>query len=249
VQVTPEALQHICEYVSYHSVQGRSDKVRPRGARARTHAARAGPQSMRTGSAPPRSAAAPTPHASTPGLQERRAYDQKFMLLGTRELCSLTSAADALEMRVIIDLTSRALARQIEGERGLGRGQYPGLPAEQRRQQQRQRQPQRRHALTVPSPAGLRPRLAARAAPNDGGGGGPPPAGKSPEQIRTIFNLPDDLTEEEKLEPLRNAGNDPRVGAGVHAVWAAAATRACRAGPAARVTDQNAHPMHLMRRA
>lgn len=35
--------------------------------------------------------------------------------------------------------------------------------------------------------------------------------GKSPEQIRAIFNLPDDLTEEEKLEPIKNVGEDARI--------------------------------------
>ena len=35
--------------------------------------------------------------------------------------------------------------------------------------------------------------------------------GKSPEQIRQTFNLPDDLTEEEKLEPIRACLDDPRI--------------------------------------
>nr|GMC94472.1 SKP1-like protein 21 isoform X1 [Ipomoea batatas] len=35
--------------------------------------------------------------------------------------------------------------------------------------------------------------------------------GKSPEEIRETFHLPDDLTEEEKLEPLRNMTDDPRI--------------------------------------
>lgn len=35
--------------------------------------------------------------------------------------------------------------------------------------------------------------------------------GKSPEEIRTAFSLPDDLTEEEKLEPVRNAADDTRL--------------------------------------
>ena len=35
--------------------------------------------------------------------------------------------------------------------------------------------------------------------------------GKSPEEIRSTFNLPDDLTEEEKLEPLKNVDDDPRL--------------------------------------
>ncbi len=35
--------------------------------------------------------------------------------------------------------------------------------------------------------------------------------GKSPEEIRTTFNLPDDLTEEEKLEPLKSGLADARI--------------------------------------
>ncbi|XP_044493223.1 SKP1-like protein 21 isoform X2 [Mangifera indica] len=35
--------------------------------------------------------------------------------------------------------------------------------------------------------------------------------GRSPEEIREIFHLPDDLTEEEKLEPLKNSTDDPRI--------------------------------------
>lgn len=35
--------------------------------------------------------------------------------------------------------------------------------------------------------------------------------GKSPEEIREAFNLPDDLTEEEKLEPIKNICEDPRI--------------------------------------
>jgi hypothetical protein len=35
--------------------------------------------------------------------------------------------------------------------------------------------------------------------------------GKSPEQIRQTFNLPDDLTEEEKLEPIKACLDDPRI--------------------------------------
>ena len=30
-------------------------------------------------------------------------------------------------------------------------------------------------------------------------------------QIRAQFQLPDDLTEEEKLEPVRNFGDDPKI--------------------------------------
>ncbi|CAL5221830.1 g4088 [Coccomyxa viridis] len=81
--------------------------------------------------------------------KERKIFDEKFIRLDTRRLCELTSAADALAMKPLVDLTSRALARLIEG--------------------------------------------------------------KTPEQIRAQFQLPDDLTEEEKLEPVRNFGDDPKI--------------------------------------
>jgi hypothetical protein len=35
--------------------------------------------------------------------------------------------------------------------------------------------------------------------------------GRSPEEIRAAFNLPDDLSEEQKLEPVRNSSSDPRL--------------------------------------
>ena len=35
--------------------------------------------------------------------------------------------------------------------------------------------------------------------------------GKSPEQIRETFNLPDDLSPEEKLEPILQGSQDPRI--------------------------------------
>ncbi|XP_057481055.1 SKP1-like protein 21 isoform X2 [Actinidia eriantha] len=81
--------------------------------------------------------------------KERKTFDEKFVRLDTKKLCELTSAADSLQLRPLVDLTSRALARMIEG--------------------------------------------------------------KTPEEIRETFNLPDDLTEEEKLEPLRNTTDDPRI--------------------------------------
>lgn len=82
-------------------------------------------------------------------MQERRLFDEKFVKMETKKLCELTSAADSLEMRPLVDMASRALARLIEG--------------------------------------------------------------KSPEEIREAFNLPDDLTEEEKLEPVKNLIDDPRI--------------------------------------
>lgn len=65
--------------------------------------------------------------------QERKSFDEKFVRMDTKRLCELTSAADSLQLKPLVDLTSRALARVIEG--------------------------------------------------------------KSPEEIREIFHLPDDLTE------------------------------------------------------
>ncbi|XP_073040891.1 SKP1-like protein 21 isoform X1 [Primulina eburnea] len=81
--------------------------------------------------------------------KERKSFDEKFVRMDTKRLCELTSAADSLQLKPLVDLTSRALARVIEG--------------------------------------------------------------KSPEQIREIFHLPDDLTEEEKLEPIKNTMDDPRI--------------------------------------
>ncbi|OIV89114.1 hypothetical protein TanjilG_26968 [Lupinus angustifolius] len=81
--------------------------------------------------------------------KERKSYDEKLIRMDTNRLCELTSAADSLKLRPLVDLTSRALARIIEG--------------------------------------------------------------KTPEEIRDIFHIPDDLTEEEKLEPLKNITDDPRI--------------------------------------
>ncbi|ERM94997.1 SKP1-like protein 21 [Amborella trichopoda] len=81
--------------------------------------------------------------------KERKSFDERFIRIDTKRLCELTSAADSLQLKPLVDLTSRALARMIEG--------------------------------------------------------------KTPEEIRETFHLPDDLTEEEKLEPLRNTSDDPRI--------------------------------------
>ncbi|KAL3837688.1 hypothetical protein ACJIZ3_022279 [Penstemon smallii] len=81
--------------------------------------------------------------------KERKIYNEKFIRVETSKLCELASAADSLKLRPLVDLTSRALARMIEG--------------------------------------------------------------KTPEEIREIFHLPDDLSEEEKLEPLRNITDDPHI--------------------------------------
>jgi hypothetical protein len=66
-------------------------------------------------------------------MQERKSFDEKFVRIETERLCELTSAADSLQLKPLVDLTGRALARIIEG--------------------------------------------------------------KTPEEIRDIFHLPDDLTE------------------------------------------------------
>ncbi|KAL0428857.1 UNVERIFIED_CONTAM: SKP1-like protein 21 [Sesamum radiatum] len=81
--------------------------------------------------------------------KERKSFDEKFVRMDTKKLCELTSAADSLQLKPLVDLTSRALARVIEG--------------------------------------------------------------RTPEEIREIFHLPDDLTEEEKLEPIKNTMDDPRI--------------------------------------
>ncbi|CAK9164027.1 unnamed protein product [Ilex paraguariensis] len=81
--------------------------------------------------------------------KEHKSFDEKFVRMDTKTLCELTSAADSLQLKPLVDLTSCALARMIEG--------------------------------------------------------------KTPEEIRETFHLPDDLTEEEKLEPLRNISDDPRI--------------------------------------
>ncbi|KAG6666883.1 hypothetical protein CIPAW_01G062400 [Carya illinoinensis] len=70
--------------------------------------------------------------------KERKSFDEKFIRMDTKRLCELTSAADSLQLKPLVDLTSRALARIIEG--------------------------------------------------------------KTPEEIREIFHLPDDLTENVETE-------------------------------------------------
>lgn len=81
-------------------------------------------------------------------IKERKSFDEKFIQMDTKRLCELTSATASLQLKPLVDLTSCALARMIEG--------------------------------------------------------------KSPEEIHETFHLPD-LTEEEKLEPLKNRSDDPRI--------------------------------------
>lgn len=55
-------------------------------------------------------------HLTYHHFQERKIFDEKFIRLDTKKLCELTSAADSLQLRPLVDLTSRALARMIEGK-------------------------------------------------------------------------------------------------------------------------------------
>ncbi|RWW82126.1 hypothetical protein BHE74_00009440, partial [Ensete ventricosum] len=48
--------------------------------------------------------------------KERKSFDEKFIRMDTKRLCELTSAADSLQLKPLVDLTSRALARMIEGK-------------------------------------------------------------------------------------------------------------------------------------
>ncbi|KAJ0466227.1 putative SKP1/BTB/POZ domain superfamily, SKP1 component, dimerization [Helianthus annuus] len=82
-------------------------------------------------------------------LQERKTFDEKFIRLDANKLCDLVSAADSLQLRPLVDLTSCAIARMISG--------------------------------------------------------------KTAEEIRETFHIADDLTEEEKLEPIKIKTDDSRV--------------------------------------
>ncbi|XP_076953035.1 SKP1-like protein 21 isoform X2 [Bidens hawaiensis] len=81
--------------------------------------------------------------------KERKTFDEKFMRLDANKLCDLVSAADSLQVRPLVDLTSCAIARMISG--------------------------------------------------------------KTAEEIRETFHIADDLTEEEKLEPIKFKTDDSRV--------------------------------------
>ena len=48
---------------------------------------------------------------SASALQERRAFDDRFMRRDSSALCDLTSAADALEMRALVDLGEGGLVQ------------------------------------------------------------------------------------------------------------------------------------------
>ncbi|TQD99438.1 hypothetical protein C1H46_014912 [Malus baccata] len=42
--------------------------------------------------------------------KERKTFDEKFIRMDTKKLCELTSATDSLQLKPLVDLTSRALA-------------------------------------------------------------------------------------------------------------------------------------------
>ncbi|PHU14163.1 SKP1-like protein 21 [Capsicum chinense] len=48
--------------------------------------------------------------------KERQAFGENFIRLDTKKLSELASAADCLQLRPLVDLTSRALARMIESK-------------------------------------------------------------------------------------------------------------------------------------
>ncbi|KAL2469046.1 SKP1-like protein 21 [Forsythia ovata] len=81
--------------------------------------------------------------------KEKKSFDEKFLHMDAKSLCELTGAADSLQLSPLVALTSRAIARAMNG--------------------------------------------------------------RTAEEIREIFHLPDDLTEEEKLEPIRNTMDNPRI--------------------------------------
>ncbi|KAL8248014.1 hypothetical protein R6Q59_009230 [Mikania micrantha] len=81
--------------------------------------------------------------------KERKTFDEKFVRLDANKLCDLISAADSLQLRPLVDLTSCAIAKMISG--------------------------------------------------------------KTAEEIRETFHITDDLTEEEKLEPIKFKTDDSRV--------------------------------------
>ena len=82
-------------------------------------------------------------------IKERKNFNKAFMKIDTARLCELASASHYLDLKSLIDLTCRALAKHIQG--------------------------------------------------------------KNPEEIRETFNLPDDLTEEEKVAPIEFGTEDSRV--------------------------------------
>lgn len=107
VKVNPDVLNLLLDYCRFHRAPGRSDKVN--NAHPATDISDTLLQCGITSGGYGMS-------FLTTLMQERKLFDEKFIRLDTRRLCELTSAADALDMKPLVDLTSRALARMIEGK-------------------------------------------------------------------------------------------------------------------------------------
>lgn len=116
-RVNPAILSLILDYCRFHQVPGRSNKVWitrcPHVAfyllfllvLMLFHELSATPYAFEN-----------SPWGICFGLQERKSFDEKFIRMDTKRLCELTSAADSLQLKPLVDLTSRALARMIEGK-------------------------------------------------------------------------------------------------------------------------------------
>jgi hypothetical protein len=112
----------------------------------------------------------------------------------TKKLCEVTVAADSLEMRQLVDMSSRALARLI------------GMDVGQPKHSRPYRELQGGWAALTGQGSGC-----SCHAPVVVNIVSATAEGRSPNEIREAFNLPDDLTEEEKLQPVKNLVDDPRI--------------------------------------
>ena len=133
LQVSSDVLELLLDYCRFHHAQGRSDKVRipmyhlhsglqPTSSCKWKHCAclQLRRSLMMRITLWCHLILAP-PHLELPATrlcaaQERKAFDERYIRMDTRRLCELTSAADALDMKPLVDLASRALARLIEGK-------------------------------------------------------------------------------------------------------------------------------------
>lgn len=198
-QVSPTAWALIQEYCSFHAVPGRSDKARAAAApAARLHCSHHVPWRRPPLTATCSPASLPSPHYP----QERRAFDERFIRRDSAALCDLTSAADGLEMRGLVDLGGCWLTGWASGWRAAA---CPACPAAQFC-------PLLSTCLTrlLPHPrphASPSTHAASRAIARL-------IEGRSAEEIREAFRLPDDLTEEEKLGAIAAPPGGAPAGAG-----------------------------------
>ena len=121
VQVNPDVLNLLLNYCRFHRAPGRSDKVEHQSHKCVwQHGLLAQKNVAGSSHCVPRVIPLQPKYFISAELvsacQERKLFDEKFIRLDTRRLCELTSAADALDMKPLVDLTSRALARMIEGK-------------------------------------------------------------------------------------------------------------------------------------